>query len=115
MATDQQSVSAHTLRSVISQLSPRALAVNRGHIRTWELLRFHSKLEKSSDEVEDVKDDRPIGPHPSDRPFGLASNPLGEDSPCRIISIRLPQKKTPASTSATSTCFAAARAQRCWL
>jgi hypothetical protein len=28
----------------------------------WELLRFHSKLEKSSDEVEDVKDDRPIGP-----------------------------------------------------
>jgi hypothetical protein len=29
---------------------------------TWELLRFHSKLEKSSDEVEDVKDDRPIGP-----------------------------------------------------
>jgi hypothetical protein len=30
-------------------------------IRTWELLRFHSKLEKSSDEVEDVKDDRPIG------------------------------------------------------
>jgi hypothetical protein len=31
-------------------------------IRTWELLRFHSKLEKSSDEVEDVKDDRPIGP-----------------------------------------------------
>ena len=31
-------------------------------IRTWELLRFHSKLEKSSDEVEDVKDDRPIDP-----------------------------------------------------
>jgi hypothetical protein len=31
-------------------------------IGTWELLRFHSKLEKSSDEVEDVKDDRPIGP-----------------------------------------------------
>jgi|SRR5580698_8026645 hypothetical protein len=31
-------------------------------IRTWELLRFHSKLEESSDEVEDVKDDRPIGP-----------------------------------------------------
>ena len=31
---------------------------------------------------------------------------------CRIISIRLPQKKTPASTYATSTCFAAARAQR---
>jgi hypothetical protein len=30
--------------------------------QTWELLRFHSKLEKSSDEVEDVKDDRPIGP-----------------------------------------------------
>jgi hypothetical protein len=30
--------------------------------RTWELLRFHSKLEKSSDEVEDVKDDRPIDP-----------------------------------------------------
>jgi hypothetical protein len=29
---------------------------------TWELFRFHSKLEKSSDEVEDVKDDRPIGP-----------------------------------------------------
>jgi hypothetical protein len=29
---------------------------------TWELLRFHSKLEKSSDEVEDVKDDRPIDP-----------------------------------------------------
>jgi hypothetical protein len=29
---------------------------------TWELLRFHSELEKSSDEVEDVKDDRPIGP-----------------------------------------------------
>ena len=28
-------------------------------IRTWELLRFHCKLEKSSDEVEDVKDDRP--------------------------------------------------------
>jgi hypothetical protein len=28
-------------------------------IKTWELLRFHSKLEKSSDEVEDVKDDRP--------------------------------------------------------
>src|SRR5580704_11724219 len=28
-------------------------------IRTWELLRFHSKLEKSSDEVEDVKNDRP--------------------------------------------------------
>ena len=44
--------------------------------------------------------------------FGLRSNPLGENSPCRIISIRLPQKKTPASTSATSTCFAAARAQR---
>src|SRR5580700_1449405 len=84
-------------------------------IRTWELLRFHCKLEKSSDEVEDVKDDRPSAPHTSDRPFGLASNPLGEDSPCRIISIRLPQKKTPASTSATSTCFAAARAQRSWL
>jgi hypothetical protein len=33
---------------------------------TWELLRFHSKLEKSSDEVEDVKDDRPIGPPTSD-------------------------------------------------
>jgi hypothetical protein len=32
------------------------------HGRTWELLRFHSKLEKSSDEVEDVKDDRPIDP-----------------------------------------------------
>jgi hypothetical protein len=31
-------------------------------IRTLELLRFHSKLEKSSDEVEDVNDDRPIGP-----------------------------------------------------
>jgi hypothetical protein len=31
-------------------------------IRTWEWLRFRSKLEKSSDEVEDVKDDRPIGP-----------------------------------------------------
>ena len=31
-------------------------------IRTWELLRFHSKLERSSDEVENVKDDRPIGP-----------------------------------------------------
>jgi hypothetical protein len=30
--------------------------------QTWELLRFHSKLEKSSDEVEDLKDDRPIGP-----------------------------------------------------
>jgi hypothetical protein len=28
-------------------------------IRTRELPRFHSKLEKSSDEVEDVKDDRP--------------------------------------------------------
>jgi hypothetical protein len=27
--------------------------------------------------------------------FGLASNPLGEDSPCHIISIRLPQKKPP--------------------
>ena len=25
------------------------------------LLRFHCKLEKSSDEVEDVKDDRPTG------------------------------------------------------
>ena len=32
-------------------------------IRSWELLRFDSKLEKSSDEVEDVKDDRPIDPH----------------------------------------------------
>jgi hypothetical protein len=31
-------------------------------IPIWELLRFHSKLEKSSDEVEDVKYDRPIGP-----------------------------------------------------
>ena len=39
------------------------LDANRpSHGRTWELLRFHSKLEKSSDEVEDVKDDRPIGP-----------------------------------------------------
>lgn len=36
----------------------------------------------------------PSAPHPSDRPFGLVSDPLGEDSPCRIISIRLPQKKT---------------------
>src|ERR1700726_1674030 len=47
-------------------------------IGTWEVLRFHSRLEKSSDEVEDVKDDRPIDPHPNDRPFGLASNSLGE-------------------------------------
>jgi hypothetical protein len=31
-------------------------------IRTWELLRLHSKLEKSSDEVENVTDDRPVGP-----------------------------------------------------
>jgi hypothetical protein len=30
--------------------------------RTWELLRFRSKLEKCSDEVEDVRDNRPIGP-----------------------------------------------------
>jgi len=30
-------------------------------LRTWELLRFHCKLEKFSDEVEDVKDDRPVG------------------------------------------------------
>jgi hypothetical protein len=46
---------------------PRPLQIkvsgNRpSHGSTWELLRFHSKLEKSSDEVEDVKDDRPIGP-----------------------------------------------------
>jgi hypothetical protein len=46
-------------------------------IRTWELLRFHSTLEKSSDEVEDVKDDRPSTPHPSDRPIGLVPS---EDS-----------------------------------
>ena len=31
-------------------------------VPTWELLRFDSKLEKSSDEVEDGQDDRPIGP-----------------------------------------------------
>src|ERR1700722_706929 len=89
--------------------------VKRLIIRACELLRFHSKHEKPSDEVENVKNDRPIVPYPSDRPFGLASNTLGEDSPCRIISIRPPQKKAPASTSATSTCFAAARAQRSWL
>ena len=31
-------------------------------IRTWETLRFHSRLEKCSDEVEDVEDDYLIAP-----------------------------------------------------
>jgi hypothetical protein len=31
-------------------------------IKTWELLHFQSKLEKSSYEVENVGDDRPIDP-----------------------------------------------------
>jgi Domain of unknown function (DUF4331) len=43
------------------------------------LLRFHSKLEKSSGEVEHVKDDRPIGPA-SERWTFWPRNPLGEDS-----------------------------------
>jgi hypothetical protein len=30
--------------------------------QAWELFCFHSKLEKTSDEVEDAKDDRPIDP-----------------------------------------------------
>ena len=39
------------------------LDINRpSHGRTWELLRCRSKLEKSSDWVEDVRVDRPIGP-----------------------------------------------------
>ena len=55
----------------------------------------HSTVEKSSAGVENVPDDRPSAPYPSDQPFCLASKPLGEASPCRIISIRLPQRKTP--------------------
>src|SRR6202042_2005141 len=39
-------------------LAPKLLVVRP--IRTWELLRFHSTLDKSSDEVEDVTDDRHI-------------------------------------------------------
>jgi hypothetical protein len=42
---------------------------------TWELLRFHSKLEKSSDEVEDVKDDSPHRPAYERSTFDVASNP----------------------------------------
>jgi hypothetical protein len=45
-----------------ARFSPAAVTYPITTNQTWELLRFHSKLEKSSDEVEDVKDDRPIGP-----------------------------------------------------
>src|ERR1700719_1851979 len=41
---------------------PKTRCPVRRLIRSWELLRFHSTLEKSSDEVEDAKDDRHIGP-----------------------------------------------------
>jgi hypothetical protein len=44
-----------------ARFSPAAVTYPITTNQTWELLRFH-KLEKSSDEVEDVKDDRPIGP-----------------------------------------------------
>jgi hypothetical protein len=36
-------------------------------ISTWELPRFHSILEKSSDEVEYAKDDRHINNHAAKR------------------------------------------------
>jgi len=45
-----------------ARFSPAAVTYPITTNQTWELLRVHSKLEKSSDEVEDVKDDRPIGP-----------------------------------------------------
>ena len=45
-----------------ARFSPAAVTYPITTNQTWELLRFHSKLERSSDEVEDVKDDRPIGP-----------------------------------------------------
>jgi len=37
----------------------------------------------------------PLAPGPGDRPFGLASNPLGEDLPCRIIRYAYRKRRPP--------------------